>query len=476
MGLTTQLSDSWRDWPLPAKAKLLERLQELPTPRAAPAFRGNNRRFQEEHPREVILTGPTRTGKTMALLYKPWKMLNQYPGMRSLLIRKKRVDLSETALVTLEQDIIGIDHPLVTQGPSRDYRKNYTLDNGSTFVIGGLDKPGKVLSAAYDFIVVPQAEELYPGDWEVLITRLAGTAVPPEYQQLAGDCNPSSPLNWIMQRSLSQRLELWQTYHTDNPMLWDEHKQEWTERGRVYLDSLRASLTGVLYERLFEGKWVQAEGVVYADFGQENICSDEPVLFVDNDAGEPQLQPWEIALDDGYIDPRVFLFIQRTGSKVLVFDEIYHSRHLEETCVRELQDKCAKYSGTEIPKELEKASIEERAVWCRESGVNLPEIAVGAPEAKSLHKYLRLADIPVRNQPIPSVVEALKPVRMLVKDGQGYRTLQVNKRCNNLINEMTDGYKYPPEGKGKDDEKPVDENNHACDALRDWTWTRARTL
>jgi hypothetical protein len=48
----------------------------------------------------------------------------------------------------------------------------------------------------------------------------------------------------------------------------------------------------------------------------------------------------------------------------------------------------------------------------------------------------------------------------------------VNRRCKNLIREMTEGYVYP-EGVRRDNEKPVDANNHAPDALQYWTFMRA---
>jgi phage terminase large subunit len=436
-------------------------------------FRGAALEAQSSNYREIILTGPTRTGKTLALLHKGYQLSQKYNGMRLLVVRKRRSDLSETGLVTLERDLIGLSHPLIVDGPSRRFRSSYDFTNGSTIVIGGLDKPGKVLSSEYDMIIVIQGEELVPSEWEILITRLSGRALPPHMQQIVGDCNPASPYHWIMQRSLSGQLKLWDTFHKDNPMLFDAVLDDWTEFGSEYLNRLSASLTGIERERLLEGKWVQAEGVVYSEFGNENLTDDEPDWTLD-DKGY-LLHPFEIAVDDGYIDPRVFMLIQRTGNQILIFDEIYHSRHLEETCVRELQDRCAMWSDLDIPKELAKSSIEERAKWTRENDVQLPEIAIGAPEAKTLHRYLRMADIPVRNIPIPTVIEAIKPVRTLIRDGNGYRALKVNRRCKNLISEFTDGYKYPEEGSRKDDEKPIDENNHAVDAVRDWVWARARS-
>jgi phage terminase large subunit len=401
-----------------------------------PDFRGSISDIQiASHP-EIILTGPTRTGKTLGVLWKAWKQIEKYDGARALLIRKRRTDLSETALVTLERDVIGKGTPLVIDGPSRDYRKNYQLENNSIMVVGGLDNPGKILSSEFDIIVVPQAEELTPTDWETLITRLSGTATPPHLQQIVGDCNPTSPQHWIMQRSLDGNLKLWDTFHKDNPLLWDG--EDWTEFGKTYLDRLTASLTGTERQRLLEGKWVQAEGVVYREFTTENIVDTEP---------NPDL-PIELACDDGYVDPRAILFIQRTGTEILVFDEIYHSRHLAETCVSEVVERC------------------------EQNGWPLPQIAAGGAESKELKYRFRKANIPYRAKP-HKVVEGIKEVRRQILDGQGVRSLLVNRRCKNLITEITDSFRYPAQGGRRDDEKPLDGNDHACEALRYWVHLRA---
>ncbi|MBE9479813.1 MAG: hypothetical protein IMY80_07590 [Chloroflexi bacterium] len=401
-----------------------------------PEFRGNVGDLQIAHHTEIILTGPTRTGKTLGCLWKLYDLAKRYDNLRALIIRKQRTDLSETGLVTFERDILGSGNPLIIDGPRRQYRHAYVLPNGSTLVIGGLDKPGKILSSEYDIIYVQQAEELAPADWETLITRLSGLSLPADQQQIIGDCNPASPQHWIMQRSLDGNLKLWETYHTDNPLLHDG--KDWTAFGKEYIGRLSASLTGIERERLLDGKWVQAEGVVYKEFSTENVVDTEP---------DPEL-PIEIAADDGYVDPRAILFIQRTGTEILVFDELYHSHHLAETCVNEVVERC------------------EQSKW------PLPDIAVGGPESKELQQRFRKANIPYRARS-HKVVEGIKVVRRLILDGQEVRSLKVHRRCKNFIGELTDGYKYPEQGSRRDDEKPLDGNDHACDAFRMWAFVRA---
>jgi len=108
----------------------------------------------------------------------------------------------------------------------------------------------------------------------------------------------------------------------------------------------------------------------------------------------------------------------------------------------------------------------------REHNVPIPEIAVGSPEAKEMQGRFRLADIPARNK-VHQVKDGIDLVRSLILDGNGMRLLKVNRRCKNLIREITEGYVYPEGGK-RDAEKPLDGNDHAADALRYWCFLRAR--
>lgn len=239
---------------------------------------------------------------------------------------------------------------------------------------------------------------------------------------------------------------------------------------QTYWDMLN-TLDDKLHEAWVKGNWyVSFEGVVYDQFGAENLTDDEPDFA----------QPFELAFDDGYIDPRAILFVQRTGAEILVFDEIYESKKLDEAHVKLVLEKCAAYANQALPEEWGTFSLGDAAQWCGapnvETGtprVPLPEIAIGSSEAKQLQRRFQLANIPARGG-THEVVEGIKLMRRLIKDAQGVRTLKVHRRCKNLLREVSSDYQYAPEGSRGDDEKPMDGNDHACDALRYWVWMRAR--
>ena len=144
-----------------------------------------------------------------------------------------------------------------------------------------------------------------------------------------------------------------------------------------------------------DGDWyVGVEGLVYDGFNDENITDAEP---------DPEL-PFEIAIDDGYIDPRATLFIQRTGSRVLVFDELYHTKKLEEETIRLILEKSFDTKRRLAPDDEAEwpdpdGALSEAAVArkLREMSMPIPELAAVSHEAVALRRRLREADIAARN-------------------------------------------------------------------------------
>lgn len=416
--------------------------------RTAREFRGAALEIQTLDAPEFIIAGPAETGKTIAALTRLDRLARTYPRSQHVILRKtylsavSSVVLSFILKVLPKQTAPWVYDDVRVFGGGHPQWFDYA--NGSRIWIGGLDNPDKVLSTERDSIYVNQAEELTVTDWEYLTTRATGRAGNLPFGQVFGDCNPAGPGHWILKRN---RLHLLTSRHEDNPLLFTVDGEP-TEQGRKTLETLD-ELTGVRKERLRYGRWVQAEGVVYPEFDTANLTEAEP---------DPD-RPIELAADDGYVDPRVFLFIQRTPHQILVFDEIYHKNHLAATCVNEAVEKCGGWYGW----------VDEEHTRARK----LPELCVGPPEAKELQERFRAADVAYRHQS-HKIVEGVAVVRRLVCDENGQRVLQVHKRCRNLISELTDGYKYPVTGSWRSDETPLDKDNHAVDALRYWCWVRAR--
>ncbi len=223
--------------------------------------------IQSLEDKEILIAGPAGTGKTRSILEKVHYLMQNYAGARALLVRKTRESLSESALQIFEQWVLGPSHPLVINGPRRDNRKIYQYPNGSEILIGGMDKPGKVMSTEYDIIAAFEATELNEEDWENLTTRLRNYRIP--FQQMIGDTNPAYPNHWLKLRCDEGPTTLLESTHKDNPRLWDAEIEKWTSEGVEYIEGTLSNLTGIRRLRLKEGKWVKAEGLVFDEWDHD---------------------------------------------------------------------------------------------------------------------------------------------------------------------------------------------------------------
>lgn len=364
-------------------------------------------------------------------------------------MRKTRESLTESALLTFEDHVLGSGHPL-TYGPARASRKAYTYPNGSEIVVGGLksygkDQSAKIMSTEYDLIYCQEAIELTEAEWEDLTTRLRNDRV--DFQQIIGDTNPSFPTHWLKQRCERGQCLLIESRHTDNPRLWDLQAQDWTIKGKEYLAKLDA-LTGPRKDRLRHGRWVQAEGVIYPEF-------DRSVHLVDKLPGTAKRvlvsEDWRKyrAIDFGYTEPFACLWGALDGDgRLYVYRQIYHTQR---TVKRHSADINEASQGEHYRASLADHDAEDRATLA-ENGIR----------TKAARK---------------AVSRGLEKVReRLVPAGDGRPRLYILKDClieidHSLgeaglpwsLEQEFDSYIWAT-GKGSD--KPVKEHDHGLDALR----------
>lgn len=230
-----------------------------------PLLYGDNARAFNSREPELLLCGAAGSGKSLAVLAKIRTICGNFPGARVLIVRKTRESLTESVLVTWERDILSpgvAGHEVLTRSPTlRRVRQSYRFPNGSEVVVGGMDKPDKVLSSEWDFIYVPEVTDFTsPVDWETLGGRLRASRVP--FQQIAADCNPTTPHFWLYKRCLAGGASLYTSTHRDNPRYFDRAAGAWTPAGGQYLARLER-MTGSRRDRFLKGLWVAAEGVVY---------------------------------------------------------------------------------------------------------------------------------------------------------------------------------------------------------------------
>ena len=235
------------------------------------------------HP-EILIEGPAGTGKTRAVLEYVNFLCESYPGIRVLLFRKTRTSMNESVLVTWEEKVLWDGHPAKIGDAHRNNRQHYHYPNKSHVVLGGMDNSDRIMSTEYDVACCFEATEISLEDWEKVQSRLRNNVL--DWQQGICDCNPGSQYHWLNQRANSGRMERMLSRHQDNPTVTE-----------AYLATL-GSLTGARYERLFKGRWVSEEGLVYD-------CYDPKIHLIDEDE-VPELKWYFGSVDWGFRAPGVF--------------------------------------------------------------------------------------------------------------------------------------------------------------------------
>ena len=353
--------------------------------------------------REVLIEGPAGTGKTRAICEKCHLLCQTIPGLRVAWMRQTRSSMTESVLVTFEQKVLPPGDPIL-RGPQRAFRHSYVYPNGSEIVTGGLDNPEKIMSTEWDIIAVFEATEIKQDAWEKLITRGRNYAIP--WQQQIADCNPSHQRHWLIMRARAGMMQHLPSRHTDNPAVTDE-----------YLDSL-SGLSGHRRARLYEGLWVAAEGLVYPDAERcfvEHVTPPAGILVG--------------GIDFGWSNP----FCALGGTAYIGDDErthiyIWYERYLKQTFISD-----------------HAKALPTGHVWDADPSEpdSIVELNRGGHRTRKA---------------INDIIVGVNAVNRRIMEG----TLTISDRCRALRAELA-AYRYPED---KMSEKPVDEYNHACDALR----------
>lgn len=339
-----------------------------------PTFRGAALDAQTVTDHEWLLAGPSETGKTFAGLWRLNKLLSTTKNAQAALVRKVAADIGPTVLVTYKRILELSGTGAVPYGGRSPEWFDYP--SGSKLYLGGMDRPGKVLSGERDWIFVNQAEELQRDDWETLSTRCTGRGAVTRTPMLYGDCNPGPPTHWILGRP---SLRLLHSRHEDNPTLFDDAGQL-TEQG-VKSFAVLDALTGVRRERLRFGRWVAAEGVVYEQW-------DRRVHLVDRFEIPADWRRIRV-VDFGYTNPFVCQWwaIDPDG-RMYLYRELYHSRRLVEDHAAQI---VALSQGERVEATPADHDAEDRATLERHGVRTIPAHKAVGPGIESVQARLRPA-------------------------------------------------------------------------------------
>jgi PBSX family phage terminase large subunit len=403
-----------------------------PLTRELTFYGGNAEAIRSRDP-EVCLCGPAGTGKSLAWLYKLHRAAIKYPGMRGLIVRKTRESLSQSGLVTFEDKILPPEWRFkIATNCQRRVRQSYRYPNGSEIVVGGLDKPSKVMSTEFDLAYIQEAVECNETDWESLSSRLRNARMP--YQQLGADTNPDAPTHWLKQRIDSGKTVGLESRHEDNPSVTVQ-----------YLARLDA-LTGVRYLRLRKGLWAGAEGMVYDEW-DASLHIIDPISIPDD---------WKRirVIDFGFTNPFVCQWWAIDGDgRMHLYRELYGTQRI----VNDWAEDILRHSqGETIAETIVDHDAEDRATLMR-AGIQT------LPARKNVKGGIELVQ------------------QRLRKAGDGkpriylHRNARVNQTDSRLVEERkptctlqeVDGYTWAKATEGRAaKEEPVKINDHGLDAMR----------
>lgn len=312
---------------------------------------------------EVILAGPAETGKTRGAIELLDFLLWKHRGSQASMIRKQYSDMPGSCIQTYEKKVLGAWNPQFNDGqggfdqsltPVKKYGGEkpqfYSYPNGSRLWIGGLDKPGKVLSSERDFAYINQAEELELADWETIVTRVTGRAGNAPYSQVFADCNPGPRNHWILERERDGGLTLLHSRHEDNPTLYDPLTKELTAQGKITMGVLD-SLTGVRYSRLRKGLWVSVEGLIYGEYYDPAFHLIEPFEIpgewtkyrvVDFGLSHPFVCNWFATDNDGrlYLYRQIYMTGRTVATHAIKIKELSQGEIIKDTiCDHDAEDR-----------------------------------------------------------------------------------------------------------------------------------------
>jgi PBSX family phage terminase large subunit len=391
--------------------------------------------------RRILIDGPLGTGKSRLGLERVRGACLRYPGSRWLLMRSVRKWLTHSALVTWEEKVLE-HNVLVPDKVKRNNRSEYRFRNGSVVVCAGLDDPQSVFSAEYDGALLIEATEVSQDIVEKVDGRLRYGRMP--YQQFLMDCNPTAPTHWLWRATQTGYIRRMAMTHRDNPAIYLDDGRL-TRFGREYLSRLD-DLTGVRKARLRDGKWVQAEGVVYDGWS-------ESVHVVDR---FPIPANWRRfwSVDFGFTNPLCWQFWAMDGDGRIYLDrEIYQTKRL----VRDVAEWAGRvYQGQPEPE----AIITDHDPEAMEHVFQV--LGIRCTPADKINRVGGLQDVADRLKVQPDG----KPRLFLFRDALVHQLdqdlLAVGKPTRTEAE--FDSYVWNP--KLKHGEEPLKEGDHGMDALR----------
>jgi phage terminase large subunit len=269
-------------------------------------------------------------------------------------------------------------------------------------------------------------------DYEEIIGRVRHTAA--DWQQIILTTNPDAPTHWIYKDMIQGgAASVYYSGAKDNP-----------NNSPAYLTNLQ-KMTGVMKDRLVDGKWVQAEGAIYDEY-------DPAIHMIDADKCPPFVRRYR-AVDFGYSNAFVCQWWgEDADGRLYRYRELYQTRRL----VEDLTPEIIKLSeGESIDGTVSDHDAEDRATMERHGIGTTAAVKDVSPGIQAVKARLKVQ--PDGKPRMYFVRGALVQVDPL---------LEADKKPTCTEDELP-GYAWKKYEDGKPNkEEPIKLNDHGCDTTR----------
>lgn len=442
------------------------------TPGAYSAY-GGCLQFMTCRNHQVFLVGSAGSGKTTSCSVRMTALCLKYPGCKFLFTRKSYRSLLISGVETFEKVVREIYHMSFTnkkpgtgqiqkmgETEPREYRFPYAKrvdENGrvwegqSRIVLASIDRVKDQLGAEYDYIYVNQPEQIEEEDWGYLTSRANGRHGKAPFPQLFGDPNPEHDAHWIRKGGAYEyegeepnKWLLIRSTYRDNPIIWDQENQCFTEEGKQQIGNMRRSMNPTLQIRMIEGDWASYEGLVYGDVWDKRRHLIPRSSF-QIDANWQRY--W--AFDFGMREPFVWVELAKHPQEELYV--IHKYIHMTERTINEHAQKVRELTANSPKPVLAVADREPNsiAILSQALGVNVISAKKPSGSVKS---------------GINAVTEMLKSGQLYVMEDscveEDWRLRDIKKPIG--FEEEIENYRWDPD---KPD-MPIQEDDHSLDAVR----------
>lgn len=379
----------------------------------------------------ALWVGAVSAGKTIASLFALLFAIRAWHGAGLIVIIGK-------TLQTIERNII---EPLQNPDLFGQFSKHVQHTRGSNMavilgrpvhLVGANDARSeeKIRGATIELAYVDEATLLPAGFWEMLNTRLRTP-----WSRLLATTNPGSSqhwlrIGWILVAALKNMIVFHFTMD-DNPSLTAE-----------YIRDMKASFTGIFYQRFIEGKWTNAEGAIYDGW-------DPAAHVVEWSRMPPMFRILGVGMDFG---------TQHATSCVML--GLGYDRKLY--LIDELRIESTTQAGRLSPSQQARAIAD----WLKvdhlpENNGLRPEYLIADDAAAGNREELYRSEGIATQGAEKAVTYGIGLIASLLARG----LLKVSDRCWGVIKEMPE-YRWDPKASERGEDTPIKSGDDSLDAFR----------